>query len=280
MDEEGVLAMNKTGTLLTLLFAAFCILASPVFVAGDLYTVPGKISTTPFTGGLNLWGLEFRGPVEAHIYAPDGRHTGHTGKYKADRDIDEVQYSRFEDFNGYHTTFFTPLDKEYKVKFKAIGSGSFSYKVSKIVKTEVVHTVFYNWVPIGPKATGWIDLVPVTGPGDLHMNRNEPDSFDYVVKPDHVFAGDELDDEIPPTTKAYVTTVEKAPYTTVTLDAWDNKGGSGVNITAFSFDKEKWFYYKVPLFFKAGCNSTLYYFSTDYGHSEEEMQKIQVPGCP
>lgn len=240
----------------------------------------GKISTKPFPGGLNLWQLEFRGPVEAHIYTPDGRHTGHISKYQVDRDIDEIQYSRSEDFNGYHTTFFTPLNPDYKVKFKAVGSGSFSFKVRKLVNTKVVRTVFYNWVPIGPEATGWVDLTPEAGPGELLMNRNGPGSFDYAVKPDHVFAGDELEDNIPPTTKAYVTTVESAPYSIVTFDALDNKGGSGVSLTAYSFDKEKWLYYKRPLFFKTGCQSTIYYFSADYGHSEEKIQKLEISACP
>jgi hypothetical protein len=260
---------------------AFYPVTRSALAAGDQsgYTLtPGKISTTPFTGGLNLWQLEFRGPVEAHIYAPDGSHTGHVSKYVVDREIDPVQYERNEDYNGYQTTFFMPLESDYEVKFNSIGSEFFSYILRKMEHTKITKTVFYNKVPIGPKATGRITVVHATGPGDLYLNLGEAGTVEELISPDHVFDGDPYDDEIPPVTTLQVSTNPEGVI--VTFEPKDNEGGCGVRGTVYSFDKETWVLYEDPLVLTAGCQSTLYYFSVDYNDSEEEPQMNKIEACP
>jgi hypothetical protein len=289
LNSTEKVVMNKSNSkcfLLAFWVLAF-FLASTVFALAEIPDAAeppyGAISTTPFPDELNLWELSFRGSVEVHVYAPDGRHTGHVSKYSADREIKEIQYERYQNYPGFHTTVFVSLKPDYRIELKSIGSEFFSLKVRKIQKTKITQTTFYNRIRVTEKTTGSMTLTPEAGPGDLYINHNEPGGSQLLVRPDHFFAGNERDDEIPPVTTIRIDPppVPGRPFSyTVTFEVEDNEGGCGVYGTFYSFDKEAWIQFAEPFVFTPGCPTTLTYFSTDYNFSQEEPRSVIINGCP
>jgi len=200
--------------------------------------------------------LEWKSPVEVHVYDQNRNHAGPTqsGAFENNLNID------YEIIDG-EKFIFIPTDdgRTYTVEANGEELGNFDLVISDINNGEAVSSVIFNDVPITENSQIILDLYQAEPTASLDGNMLTPDSTLTQA----------LDDVVPPQTS--IETLETEESITVKLSASDGKLGSGIMYTKYSIDGQNYKIYTEPIEIKEFGNIVLKYYSVDnVGNNEPE----------
>lgn len=228
-------------------------------------------------------------PLDIHLYDEAGHHTGpkevmdgHGNKKTIlEEGIPNSYYYQF----GERKYVGVPGGEKITMKMDGYGDGAYTLKMEEVAltsagETPISHTTFAN-LPVSPETNVSLDI-PETGiekMPPLQADFDGDGNNDYAVVsvpngeatlPDLIAPETKIDlSGTPGNNEWYISDV------TVALSADDNVGGSGVDKTFYSIDREDW---------KGGTNFSMAdegshnvrFYSTDLAGNIEKARKINV----
>lgn len=108
-------------------------------------------------------------PVNLHVYDNAGNHTGLTPEGNIETDIPDSNFTQV----GNNTFIFVSASTSYSVKIDAYATGSFDFKIKKLIGGEVQDEIKYSDVPIShANLEAALEFASIASPSLLNLDEN------------------------------------------------------------------------------------------------------------
>lgn len=178
-----------------------------------------------------------------------------------------------------HKMFFLPTELDYTVSINADDEGNFSLVLADSLTRESASVTSFEDIPINKNAKAIMDIKSSNLNYRLNIDYDGDGTMDEIKEPETVDIA-AIDVE-PPITSPLLsgTTGNNGWYKSdveVNLISTDNKGGSGINKTEYSFDNTTWIEYNSEFRLTTEGTTTLYYRSTDNEGNIESTKNMTI----
>jgi len=241
------------------------------------YVSPEEVSAMPYHFSGNV--MAVFSPVNIHAYDSLGNHTGPTSDGDIETNIPGSSYDTLDDAKF----IFLPNDGIYDLKFEAIGSGNFDFKIREYENDSLVREILYKDIPLTTLTKAYLRFDTFSDyPPEILLDKNGDGLENQYIDFSSDLTGDIIYDEIPPKTdfQIYGALGNNGWFTSdvdVTLIPQDESTGSGVLKTEYSLDNgQTKNLYIEPFKVSAEKINKLKFRSVDNVGNEEDVKEAEI----
>ena len=219
--------------------------------------------------------LNWRSPVDVHIYDTENRHTGPTENNAVEYEIPGIDY----EIIGHEKFIFLPTDNGQVYNVEAIGTdeGTFDLLISENENGLILETSVFNDIPVNTDTH--VNLLVSELSSHTEIEVKIGDGSPMTIQTDLVLDSEESGDIVPPETQINLMGKEykDGEYkkeVDISFNAVDDN--SDVHETKYSFDGQNFSLYTGIFTLGTEGVYNIYYYSTDRAGNNEEIKSAEI----
>jgi len=242
---------------------------------GDTGVLSDNISNSSSFCNFKGKTLNWRSPVEVHIYDQFNNHTGPIENNAIEYSIPGIDY----EIVGHEKFIFLPTDEGqlYRVEAMGTGDGTFDLLISENESGLVLETSVFNDIPVDTSTQIQFEVSDVSEDNVIEIKSGEEEPV--LIETNLIINSEESEDVISPETQMVLTGKEYKDgefkkEVEVGLNVTDDN--SGVLETKYSLDGQNFLQYTDTFTLGTEGVYNIYYYSVDRAGNNEEIKSAEV----
>jgi len=242
---------------------------------GESQVLSGNVSNSSSFCNFKGKTLNWRSPVEIHIYDQFSNHTGPIENNAIEYNVPGIDY----EIIGHEKFIFLPTDEGqlYRVEARGTDNGTFDLLISENENGSVLETSVFNDIPVDTNTQIQFEISNVSEDNVIGIKVGEGEPI--LVETNSILNSEESGDVIPPETRIVLTGKEYKDgefkkEVEVGLNVTDDN--SGVLETRYSLDAQNFFQYTDAFTLGAEGVYNVYYYSIDRAGNNEEIKSAEI----